>query len=78
MAEEAKADYLIVDERVARHIAASRGIKIIGILGILSLCVKFDLISVNEALRLSQTLIETGYIIDSEVYEEWRRSLAQH
>jgi len=78
LAEETKADYLIVDERVARRLAASRGIKIIGILGILSLCVKFDLISVNEALRLNQTLIETGYIIDNEVYEEWRRSLAQH
>jgi len=77
LAEEAKADYLIVDERVARHIAASRGIRVVGILGILSLCVKFNLININEALRLSQTLIEGGYIIDREVYEEWRRSLAQ-
>jgi len=77
LAEEARADYLIVDERVARHIAASRGIRVVGILGILSLCVKFNLININEALRLSQTLIEGGYIIDREVYEEWRRSLAQ-
>jgi len=77
LAEEARADYLIVDERVARHIAASRGIRVVGILGVLSLCVKFNLININEALRLSQTLIEGGYIIDREVYEEWRRSLAQ-
>jgi len=28
LAEEAKADYLIVDERVARYMAASRGIKV--------------------------------------------------
>jgi len=70
LAEEAKADYLIVDERVARHIAASRGIRVIGILGILSLCIKFNLININEALRLSQTLIEGGYIIDREVNED--------
>jgi len=76
LAEEAKADYLIVDERVARYIAASRGIKVIGILGILSLCIELNLININEALRLSQALIESGYIIDREVYEEWRRSLA--
>ncbi len=78
LAEEAKADYLIVDEVVARHIAVSRRIRVIGILGILSLCVKLDLINVNEALRLSQALIESGYAIDDEVYEAWRRSLAQH
>ena len=78
LAEETKADYLIVDERVARHIAASRRIKVVGILGILSLCVELKLINVNEALKLSQALIESGYIIDHEVYEEWRRSLAQH
>ena len=78
LAEEAKADYLIVDERVARHIAASREIRVIGILGILSLCIELNLININEAVRLSQTLIESGYIIDREVYEEWRRSLAQH
>lgn len=78
LAEEAKADYLIVDERVTRRIAASRGIKIIGILGIFSLCVELGLISVDEAVRLSEVLIESGYTIDREVYEEWRRSLAQH
>ena len=78
LAEEARADYLIVDERVARHIAASRGIRIIGILGVLSLCIELNLININEALKLSQALIEAGYIIDREVYEEWRRSLAQH
>lgn len=78
LAEEAKADYLIVDERVARHIATSRGIRVIGILGMLSLCVELNLINVNEALRLGQALIESGYVIDREVYEEWRRSLAQH
>jgi len=78
LAEEAKANYLIVDERVARHIVASRGIRVIGILGILSLCVELNLISINEALRLSQTLIESGYIIECEIYEEWRKSLAQH
>jgi len=78
LAEEAEADYLIVDERVARSIAASRGIRIIGILGVLSLCIELNLININEALKLSQALIEAGYIIDREVYEEWRRSLAQH
>jgi len=70
LAEETRADYLIVDERVARHIAASRRIKAIGILGILGLCVELKLINVNEALRLSQASIESGYIIDPEVYEE--------
>jgi predicted nucleic acid-binding protein len=78
LAEEVKADYLIVDERVARHIAASRKIKVIGILGILSLCVKLNIININEALRLSQALIESGYIVKREVYEEWRKSIDQH
>jgi len=78
MAEEAKADYLTVDERVARHIATSRGIKVIGILGILRLCVELRSINVNEAIRLSEVLIKSGYTIDLEVYKEWRRSLAKH
>jgi len=78
LAEEEKADYLIVDERVARHIATSRGIKVIGTLGILSLCVELRLISVNEAIRLNEVLIESGYTMDREVYEEWCRSLVKH
>lgn len=78
LAEEAKADYLIVDERMARNIATSRGIKVIGILGILRLCVELRLVSVNEAIRLSEVLIKSGYTIDLEVYKEWRMSLAKH
>lgn len=77
LTEESDADYLIVDERVARHIAASRGIRILGILGILGLSVQLNIINTRAALRLSEALIETGYTIDVEVYEEWRGSLAQ-
>jgi len=78
LAEEIRADYLIVDERVARRLAALRGIRVIGVLGILSLCVEAGSISVDEALRLGEALIESGYVIDREVYDEWRRFLVEH
>lgn len=77
LSEEARADYLIVDERMARRIAVSRGIKVIGILGLLALGVELQIIDINEALELGQALIESGCIIDPEVYKEWRRSLAE-
>jgi len=32
----------------------------------------------DEAMRLGEVLIKSGYTIDREVYEEWRRSVVKH
>jgi predicted nucleic acid-binding protein len=56
LAEELKADALIIDERAGREEARKRGIFIIGTLGILNSAAEKDLLDLTDALeKLRQT-----------------------
>jgi predicted nucleic acid-binding protein len=68
LAEALKADLILLDDLAARRIAASRGLALTGILGILDRAASQDWINIHEAIaklqqtnfRTSSTLIEKG------------------
>ncbi len=56
LAERLEADLIILDERAARRVAAERGLKVVGLLGILAQSAKRKLIDLPAAIeRLRQT-----------------------
>jgi predicted nucleic acid-binding protein len=72
LALELRSDHLIVDEKAARHVARSVGLRVIGTLGVLLAAKRRDLI---PAVRpLVETLIEKNFWISSQVVE---RALAE-
>ena len=57
LARELKADYLLLDDHLARKKASRMGIKIIGTLGVLLLACKKEFISSHEVKHQINTLI---------------------
>jgi predicted nucleic acid-binding protein len=51
LAEELKADLVVIDERKGRKIASDRGLSVIGLLGILSLAAKNELLDFRLAIE---------------------------
>lgn len=65
---ESKSDFLLIDESKGRKIASKFGVKIIGLLGILTLAKRKGLIS--EIKPIIDDLIEkAGFWINSELYD---------
>jgi len=67
LAEQLKADLLLIDEKAGRQAAIQRGLKITGVLGILDEAAMLNLIDLPSAIvqlqqtnfRVSPTLIQT-------------------
>jgi len=56
LAEQIGADFIVLDDRKARSVAAARGLNVIGTLGILTIAAEKGLITLSDALNeLKQT-----------------------
>jgi predicted nucleic acid-binding protein len=56
LAEQTGADLIVIDEKVARHMASERGLRLTGLLGVLDEAATQDLIDASVAVeRLNQT-----------------------
>jgi len=58
------------DDKKARIVAESLGLKVKGMLGILLWNLEYENIEKKECERLIESLIELGYYIDSELFAE--------
>ena len=71
LAEEIKADYLVMNERAGRFAASQRGLDVIGTLGILKIAHHQGLIDLQQALtRLSTTSFHAGADLLKRVMED--------
>lgn len=68
LATEMNADYLLVDEKSARKIAKERGLKIMGVLGILSRAKEKHLVSELKPL-LNKLISDAEFWIDDTLYQ---------
>ena len=64
LAEELHADLLIVDDHDARQAAASKGIKVTGVLGVLKLAAEQQLLDFPQAVR---ELLHCGFYVSEDV-----------
>jgi hypothetical protein len=71
LAREVQADILLADEEEVRELASEFGLDVRGCLGLLVEAVRRGLISVVEAKRDAERLIEEGYRISEEVLKEF-------
>lgn len=70
LAELLRADFVIIDDRKARHLASKRGVNVIGTLGILTIAAQKGLINPSEAL---DALRRTSFRASSELFERLLR-----
>ncbi|MBU1820008.1 MAG: DUF3368 domain-containing protein [Bacteroidetes bacterium] len=68
LAEELKADFLIIDERKGRKVAEDRGIKIVGLLGILIQAKKARHIAQLKPL-LDRLIHTIGFRVSKKLYD---------
>ncbi len=66
---------LIIDEKKGRKIAQNLDLKIIGLLGIVYLNVKSDLLSKDEAEKFLTTAVDNGYRISKKLIDDMMESL---
>ncbi|HRH35743.1 MAG TPA: DUF3368 domain-containing protein [Catalimonadaceae bacterium] len=69
LAQQVKADYLIMDEKKGRLEAAKLGIKTIGLLGILILCRRSG-ICTNLKAEMDDLRLNAGFWINEKLYKE--------
>ena len=67
LAEELRADLVLIDEREARRVAVERGLKVAGIIGVLELGAARHLVDLRESL---QRLLGTNFRIERRYLEE--------
>ena len=61
LAEKLKAGLIIIDEKAARKIAIDRGLKVTGLLGVLEIAIKQDLIDIKTAIeKLQKTSVRAS------------------
>jgi predicted nucleic acid-binding protein len=71
LAREAKASVLLADEEEVRELAIEFGLEVRGCLGLLVEAARRELMSVKEAKKDAERLIEEGYRISEEVLKEF-------
>ncbi|TRU81838.1 MAG: DUF3368 domain-containing protein [Microcystis novacekii Mn_MB_F_20050700_S1] len=54
LAQKLKAGLIIIDEKAARKVAIDRGLKVTGLLGVLEIAIKQDLIDIKTAIEKLQ------------------------
>ena len=66
LAEESHAEYLLIDEKQGRSLAESRGLKVVGLLGVLLIAKRAKLI---PSLRLLLSALEShaGFFVSDDV-----------
>jgi len=70
LADNKKADLLLMDEARGREVAIRMGIKIIGTIGILGLAYETSLISKEEIKQAIEILRDSGRHISERLYEQ--------
>lgn len=68
---------LVIDEKKGRKIAKNMGLKIIGLLGVLYLNIKKELLSREQAEEFLQHAKENGYRISQKLIDEMFESLKE-
>lgn len=72
---EERADYTVMDDKIARRRAKSMGLNVIGTLKVLRLMCDAKLIDKREILKAFEKLKETGFRISDEVINKASREL---
>jgi len=72
---EERADYIVIDDKLARRRARSMGLNVIGTLRVLRLMYDAKLIDKREILKALKKLKETGFRISDEVINKALRQL---
>ncbi|MCJ7574622.1 DUF3368 domain-containing protein [Candidatus Bathyarchaeota archaeon] len=72
---EENADYVVLDDRLARRRAKSLGLKVIGTLRVLRMMLEYGLMEKEELVEALEKLGEIGFRISSEVVKEALRDL---
>lgn len=72
---EEKADYVVIDDKLARRRAKSMGLNVIGTLRVLRLMYDAKLIDKHEILKALEKLKEIGFRISDEVINKALRQL---
>lgn len=75
LAREVKATTLLANEEEVRELASQFGIEVKGCLGLLIEAVKRRLMTVEEARKDAERLVEEGYRISEEVLKEFHALL---
>ena len=70
LADNKKADLLLMDEARGREVASRMGIKIMGTIGILGLAYEVSLISKEEIKQAIEILRDSGRHISERLYEQ--------
>jgi uncharacterized protein len=66
LAEESNADYLLMDEKLGRSVAESRGLRVIGLLGVLLMAKKAGRIS-SVARLMNELESQAGFFVSDAV-----------
>lgn len=67
LAEELKADHILIDERAARRVAAEHGLHVIGTLGVLDQAAERNLIDLAE---VCDRLLGTTFRVDGQLVKQ--------
>jgi len=72
---EEKADYIVMDDKLARRRAKSMGLNVVGTLRVLRLMYDARLIDKNQLLKALEKLKETGFRISDQVVNKAVRKI---
>jgi predicted nucleic acid-binding protein len=73
LAEQLRANLIIVDDRDARQMALERGLNVIGLLGVLGVAAQQNLINFSVAIgRLQQTTFRASPVLIESLLERFR------
>ena len=75
LAIEENADYVVIDDKMARVRARNMGLKVIGTLRILRMIFDAKLIDKNEFIRALETLKNIGFRISDKIIERVKQEL---
>lgn len=75
LAIEENADYVVIDDKMARVRARNMGLKVIGTLRILRMIFDANLIDKNEFIRALETLKNIGFRISDKIIERVKQEL---
>jgi len=75
LAIEENADYVVIDDKMARVRAGNMGLKVIGTLRILRMIFDANLIDKNEFIRALETLKNIGFRISDKIIERVKQEL---
>ncbi|MBW2738013.1 MAG: DUF3368 domain-containing protein [Deltaproteobacteria bacterium] len=69
LAREVKADWVLIDEKLARRVANGLGLKVKGTLGLLLIACRTGLVSKEEARAAAQELASSLFRISDRLFQ---------